>query len=75
MRGLAKGPERQDREGGTGDLRIINALLERGARLNDLILDDTALDAAEANDRQPAARVLHARGGRRARKPFIGRGD
>lgn len=53
----------------TGDIRMINALIERGARLNDLVLDDTALDAAEQNGHTPAARVLHARGARRARKP------
>lgn len=52
----------------SGELRVINALLERGARANDLVLDDTALDAAEQNGHQPAARVLHARGARRARK-------
>jgi hypothetical protein len=52
----------------SGELRVVNALLERGARVNDLILDDTALDAAEQNSHQPAARVLHAHGGRRARK-------
>jgi ankyrin repeat protein len=59
----------------TGELRVINALLDRGARVNDLVLDDTALDAAEQNGHQPAARVLHARGARRAKKPGFGRGD
>lgn len=52
----------------SGELRVVNALLERGARVNDLVLDDTALDAAEQNAHQPAARVLHAHGARRARK-------
>ena len=52
----------------SGELRIIKALLDRGARVNDLVLDDTALDAAEQNGHQPAARVLHAHGARRARK-------
>lgn len=52
----------------SGELRIVTALLDRGARVNDLVLDDTALDAAEQNGHQPAARVLHARGARRARR-------
>ena len=52
----------------SGDLRVVTALLDRGARVNDLVLDDSALDAAERNGHQPAARVLHARGARRARK-------
>ena len=59
----------------TGELRVINALLDRGARVNDLVLDDTALDAAEQNAHQPAARVLHARGARRAKKPAFGQGS
>jgi len=42
---------------------------------NDLVLDDTALDAAEQNAHQPAARVLHAHGARRARKSGSVRGD
>ncbi|MDB5220077.1 MAG: hypothetical protein JWO86_8004 [Myxococcaceae bacterium] len=52
----------------SGELRVINALLQRGARVNDIVLDDTALDAAEQNGHQPAARVLHAHGARRAPK-------
>lgn len=52
----------------TGDIRIINVLLARGARPNDRVLDDTALDAAESNSNVPAARVLHAHGGRRGPK-------
>lgn len=52
----------------SGDLRVVTALLDRGARVNDLVLDDAALDAAEQNGHQPIARVLHARGARRARK-------
>lgn len=59
----------------SGELRVVNALLERGARVNDLVLDDTALDAAEQNSHQPAARVLHAHGARRARKSGSNRGD
>ena len=53
-----------------GDTRVISFLLDRGARVNELVLDDTALDAAEAHSNISAARVLHARGGRRARKPY-----
>jgi len=53
----------------SGSLRVVTALLDRGARVNDLVLDDTALDVAEQNSHPPIARVLHARGGRRARKP------
>ncbi len=52
-----------------GDLRVVNVLLEHGARVNDLVLDDTALDAAESSGHTPVARVLHSRGGRRAPKP------
>ena len=59
----------------SGELRVVNALLERGARVNDLVLDDTALDAAEQNSHQPAARVLHAHGARRARKTASGHVD
>jgi ankyrin repeat protein len=59
----------------TGDLRILTALLDRGARVNDVVLDDTALDAAEQNGHQPAARLLHARGGRRARGQGMPHGD
>jgi hypothetical protein len=50
----------------TGDVRILTALLERGARVNEVILDETALDAAERNAQTTAARVLDAHGGRRA---------
>ena len=49
-----------------GDVRVIDALLDHGARVNDTVLDETALDAAERTGHLPAARVLHARGGRRA---------
>ncbi|MBS2020185.1 MAG: ankyrin repeat domain-containing protein [Deltaproteobacteria bacterium] len=52
----------------TGDIRIINALLERGARVNEVVLEDSPLDAAEQNAHVAAARVLHAHGGRRATK-------
>jgi ankyrin repeat protein len=58
-----------------GDLRVVTALLDRGARANDLVLDDTALNAAEQHGNQAIARVLHARGGRRARVPVTGHGD
>jgi ankyrin repeat protein len=51
----------------TGDLRVINAMIDHGARLNDVVLDETALDAAERSGHIPAARVLHARGGRRVK--------
>jgi ankyrin repeat protein len=50
----------------SGDIRVLNALLERGALVNELVLNDTALDAAEQNGNQPAARILHAHGARRA---------
>ena len=53
-----------------GDTRAIAFLLDHGARVNELVLDDTALDAAEAHGNMPAARVIHARGGHRARKPY-----
>lgn len=49
-----------------GDLKMINLLLDRGARVNTLVLDDTALNAAEQNSQTDAARLLHARGGQRA---------
>ena len=55
-----------------GELRVVTALLERGAHVNDLVLDDTALDAAEQNGHTPAARVLHAHGARRSRKKTPG---
>jgi hypothetical protein len=54
----------------SGNLRVLTALLDRGARVNERVLDDTALDAAEQNNQIPAARVLHARGGHRARRPL-----
>ncbi len=53
----------------TGNVRAITFLLDRGAIVNELVLDDTALDAAERNGHTPAARVLHARGGRRNARP------
>lgn len=52
----------------TGSVRAVTFLLDRGARVNEKILDDTALDAAEQNAHTPVARVLHARGGHRARR-------
>jgi uncharacterized protein len=57
----------------SGDTRVIHALLDRGARVNELVLDDTALNVAEDRGHIAAARVLHARGGRRA--PKVGRYD
>lgn len=53
-----------------GELRVVNFLLEKGARVNDMVLDDTALDAAEQNGHTPAARVLHAHGARRAPRTY-----
>ncbi len=54
----------------SGEIRVINALLDKGARVNEMVLDDTALDAAERRDHEAAARVLHARGARRATRSF-----
>jgi ankyrin repeat protein len=59
----------------SGDLRVVTALLARGARVNDLVLDDTALDAAEQGSHQPVARLLHAHGARRARKDGAGHAE
>jgi ankyrin repeat protein len=56
----------------SGDVRVVSALLARGARVNDLVLDDTALDAAEQGSHLPVARLLHAHGARRARKDSAG---
>jgi ankyrin repeat protein len=50
-----------------GDIRVINAMLDHGARVNEVILDETALDAAERSGHIPVARILHARGARRAK--------
>lgn len=50
-----------------GDVKTIHVLLDHGARVNEVVLDDTALNAAEQSGHVSAARVLHARGGRRAR--------
>lgn len=50
-----------------GDLRIVNFLISKGARVNDMILDDTALDVAESNGHTPVARVIHSHGGHRGR--------
>lgn len=52
-----------------GDLRTVNFLIEKGARVNDIVLDDSPLDAAEQNGHTPIARVLHAHGGRRNPRP------
>jgi hypothetical protein len=59
----------------SGDLRVVTALLARGARVNDLVLDDTALDAAEQGSHQPVARLLHAHGARRAHKDGAGHAE
>lgn len=48
-----------------GEPRIVTALLDHGARVNERVLEETALDAAERNGNVAAARILHARGGRR----------
>lgn len=48
-----------------GNVRLINVLIDKGARVNELVIDDTALNAAEQNGHIAAARVIHARGGRR----------
>jgi hypothetical protein len=48
---------------------VVNTLLEHGARVNEVILDESALDAAERSGHIPVARILHARGGRRLVKP------
>lgn len=56
----------------SGEIRVVTALLERGARVNDVVLDDTALDAAEQSSHVPVARLLHAHGARRARKNAMG---
>jgi ankyrin repeat protein len=53
----------------SGDIRVVNTLLEHGARVNEVILDESALDAAERSGHIPVARILHARGGRRLVKP------
>lgn len=54
----------------SGNVRVVNFLIAHGARVNDLVLDDNALDIAEQNGHLPVARVLHAHGARRARRPF-----
>jgi hypothetical protein len=50
----------------------VNFLLAHGARVNERVLDDTALDAAEQHGNVPAARVLAAHGGIRMnnRSPY-----
>jgi uncharacterized protein len=48
-----------------GNVRLINVLIDKGARVNEQIIDDTPLNAAENNGHIAAARVIHARGGRR----------
>jgi len=51
----------------SGNIRIVNFLLDHGARVNDLVLDDTPIDGALQHGNTPAARVLFAHGGRHAR--------
>jgi ankyrin repeat protein len=57
----------------TGDVRIVAALLDRGARINYGLLDregsSTALEIAEASGNQKIARVLLQRGARRRPVP------
>lgn len=50
----------------TGDLRVVKTILAAGARVNERILDETALDAAERTGNVPVARVLDGHGARRA---------
>jgi hypothetical protein len=54
----------------SGDVRAVTFLLDHGANPNDRVIDDTALDAAERASMLPAARVIHARGGRRGAHPI-----
>lgn len=54
----------------SGDIRLVNFLLDHHARPNDVILNDTPLDAAEQNGNIPAARVLAAHGAQRGIPPF-----
>lgn len=49
----------------SGELRAVGFLLQRGANPNTLVLEDTALDAAEQGSQVGAARLIHASGGRR----------
>lgn len=51
-----------------GQLRVVSFLLARGARVNDLVLEDTALDIAEQSGNTPAARVIAAHGGQHGRR-------
>ena len=54
-------------EGG-GDIRIVNFLIAHGARLNDLVLEDTPLDVAEQQSNLAAARIIAAHGGKHGRR-------
>lgn len=54
-------------EGG-GDIRVVNFLIAHGARLNDLVLEDTPLDVAEQQSNLAAARILAAHGGKHGRR-------
>lgn len=51
-----------------GDIRIVNFLIAHGARLNDLVLEDTALDVAEQQSNLAAARIIAAHGGTHGRR-------
>lgn len=55
----------------SGDVRTITFLLDHGARVNEHVLDDTPLDAAEQKGHVAAARVLHARGAQRSTHPGL----
>lgn len=48
----------------TGNLRLVTYMLDHGARPNDVVLDETAVDAAVERGNVPAARLIHSRGGR-----------
>jgi ankyrin repeat protein len=48
-----------------GEIRTVNFLIAHGAQVNTIVLDDTALDAADGHSNMAAARIIHAHGGRR----------
>ena len=51
-----------------GDIRTVNFLIAHGARLNDLVLEDTPLDVAEQQSNLAAARIIAAHGGKHGRR-------
>ena len=55
----------------SGNIRVVNLLIARGARVNERVLYDTALDAAEQRGNTPAARVLAAHGGIRMNTNYM----